>query len=150
MNQCLYNHMGIDVTLKGKCRNGMDSCEDCRKTKMTEVYSIHHTTCRKPWLCQATGALNGKKPGGERASAINTRVANVDHCLEMTKQWHSLRLDFENALYNLTKDDSIYSGTTGDYRKDVFLGHCTDDGRSNYLKIGGSEETKKRVEELYI
>ena len=149
LNQCLYNHVGVDVKMKGKCRNGMDACEDCQKTSMSSVYTIHHTNCRKPWLCQATGSATGKKAGGGRGSALNTNNVKVDHCLEMAQEWHSLRSDLEESLYKLTKDEGIPVGRTGGYRKDVFQGHCKDDGSDHYLRIGGSDESKRRINELY-
>jgi len=149
LNQCLYNHMGIDVRHKGKCRNGHTECEDCMKTSMSEIYSMHYTMCRKPWLCQATGAPGGKKEGGRRGSAMNTNNVNVDHCLEMAKQWHSVRADMETALFKLTSDEGIYGGSKGDYRRDAFLGHCSGDGDSHYLKLSGSERSFQRIHELY-
>lgn len=150
LNQCLYNHMGVDIKHKGKCRNGMEECEDCMKTSLSTVYNMHHTQCRKPWLCQATAARGGKKPGQGRATALNTEYVNPDHCLEMAQAWHSLRSDLEESMYNLTKDESIHAAATGTYRKDIFQGHCTDDGSSHYLNIGGSPETRKRIHELYV
>jgi len=149
LNQCLYNHMGVDIKHRGKCRNGMEKCEDCMKTSLSTVYNIHHTQCRKPWLCQAVAAPGGKKPGGGRATALNPDYVNPDHCLEMSRAWHSLRTDLEESLYNLTKDESIHSAASGGYRKDIFQGHCADDGSSHYLNIGGSPETKNRIQELY-
>jgi len=149
LNQCMYNHMGVDVNHKGKCRNGMETCEDCMKTSMSDIYNMHHTMCRKPWLCQATGAPKGRKPGGEKASALNTNSVNVDHCLEMAREWHLLRSDLEGSLYDLTKDESIHAGITGEYRKDIFQGHCKDDGSSHYVNIAGSAETQRRIQELY-
>jgi hypothetical protein len=149
LNQCLYNHMGVDIKHRGKCRNGMNECEDCMKTSLSAVYNIHHTQCRKPWLCQATAARGGKKPGEGRATALNTDYVNPDHCLEMARAWHLLRSDLEESLYNLTKDESIHAAAAGAYRKDIFQGHCTDDGSSHYLNIGGSPETRKRIHELY-
>jgi hypothetical protein len=162
LNRCSYNHMGMDVRYKGKkCRNGQDECQDCRETNMADIYSMHYTMCRKPWLCQATGAKGGKKPnGGGRGSALNTDVVNVEHCLLMAQQWHALRSDLESSLYNLTMDDSIKSGSTGSYRRDIFQGHCQDDGAEHYLPIAASSSdggtghnmnmsTYARIQDLY-
>ena len=33
------------------CRTGEASCEDCRNTDFNSLYTIHLTTCRKPWEC---------------------------------------------------------------------------------------------------
>ena len=149
LNQCLYNHMGVDVKRGGKCRNGSESCEDCMQTSMSDIYNMHHTMCRKPWLCQATGAAKGRKPGEGRATALNTDVVTVDHCLEMSREWHLLRVELEGSLFELTKDANIHLGITGGYRKDIFQGHCKDDGSSHYMNIAGSPETMRRVHELY-
>lgn len=59
LNRCLYNSMINDdpyFVLKGTnktlCRTGESfPCEDCRETLIENIYSIHLTTCRKPWEC---------------------------------------------------------------------------------------------------
>ena len=150
LNQCRYNHMGVDVkTNRGKCRNNKDSCEDCMKTPIKDIYNIHHTQCRKPWLCQATGSRNGRKEGGGRASALNTQFVNVDHCLEMSKAWHIVRSDLESSLYELTKDDTINKGSIGRYREDIFQGHCHNDGSTFYIHISGPAESKNKIQDIY-
>ena len=148
LNQCLFNHVGVDVTVRGKCRN-IKTCEDCRKTNIIKVYNIYHTNCRKPWLFQATVSPNGKKPGGERGSALNTNNVNVDHCLDMSRAWHTLRSDLETKLYNLTKDDTVHSGAVGEYQTNVFQGHCKDDGSSHYINIAGPPQTMTRIKDQY-
>ena len=115
-------------------------------TSMSQIYNIHHTMCRKPWLCQATGAPKGRKEGGGKASALNTDSVDVDHCLEMSREWHLLRSDLEESLYSLTKDENVKLGATGDYRKDIFQGHCKDDGSLHYLNLTGDTS---RIDELY-
>jgi hypothetical protein len=162
LNQCRYNHMGMDVRYndhpnfalkfgrKNQCRNNNpdDICEDCMHTDFEKIYSVHYTKCRKPWQCMAQGTPNGKL-NGARESAIETRVVDLDHCLLLVRKWHEIRKDFEDQLFELTKDESIKNGTIGDYRSDVFLGHCNGDGNKGYLVLGGKDETYKRVEELY-
>jgi hypothetical protein len=162
LNQCRYNHMGMDVLYRkqpnfrkkipgvGGCRNGLAHCEDCMMTEMDKIYSVHYTMCRKPWQCQATGISGGKDQGGARATAINTDTVNLDHCLGLVRQWHELRSDFEKKLYELTKDESIQNGTIGEYKPEVFGGHCQGDGNSNYLVLSAEEETFRRIQELYI
>jgi len=148
LNHCRYNHMGMDVRHKGKCRNGSNTCEDCMQTKMEDIYSMHYTMCRKPWLCQAVGSPGGKKVGGGRGSALNTNSVNVDHCLEMAQQWHTLRSDLEASLLELTDDEAIREGASGKYKPDVFQGHCDGDGEEHYLKIAGNGV--ERIQELYL
>jgi len=146
LNQCLFNHMGVDVKHRNKCRNGRDTCEDCTVTPIDQIYSMHFTTCRKPWLCQATGDPRGNK-NGVRGAAINTQFVKVKHCLEMSKEWHILRSNLENTLYNITNDETIHDGVSGDYEKSYFLGHCADDGK--YIKFSGTSESIERLKELY-
>lgn len=156
LNQCKFNHMGVDVTHNGKCRNGLSKCEDCMKTKLDEVYSVHYTTCRKPWQCQATGAPRGNKVGGGRGSAINTDMANLDHCLDLVREWHSMRSDLENMLFGSNKEvpETLYKGTHGSYKRDVFQGHCENDGDDFYIPLGGNATTTnelvEQVRHLYV
>lgn len=164
LNQCRYNHMGVDILCRnlpgcqsgrtpgyGHCRNGLPKgqCEDCMVTPMSDIYSVHYTMCRKPWQCMAVGSDNGKAPGKDRATAINTRMCLLEHCYELIKKWHSLRSDFEQKLLELTNDQSILGGATGAYRRDIFLGHCDDDGNAGYRTISASTATLQRIGELY-
>lgn len=118
-------------------------------TDSEKIYNIHYTQCRKPWACISTGASGGRKPGGKRASAINTDVAHVDHCMMLLEKWHSVRLDLENKLFDLTGDTSIREGSIGNFKKDIFHGHCTEDGFDGYLNLAGTDETFSRYDELY-
>lgn len=163
LNQCRYNHMGLDVRYngppnfnrkwgkKGQCRNNnpADICEDCMVTKSENIYSAHYTPCRKPWACIGTGAPGGRFPGAPRASSVNTDVAHLDQCMMLLEKWHSVRLDLENKLFDLTGDSSIRDGSTGNYKEDVFHGHCTEDGYGGYLNLAGTDETFSRYSELY-
>lgn len=91
-----------------------------------------------------------RKPRRHRiATHINTDTVNLDHCMELVRAWHSLRSDFEDSLYQLTGDESIKAGKVGDYRPDVFQGHCSGDGNKDYIVIQGSRESMARVTELY-
>jgi hypothetical protein len=163
LNHCRYNHMGVDVRYNrppnfkkkykktGECRNGSpyDVCEDCMVTESEDIHSIHYTMCSKPWSCHAIGHPGGKIPGQGRMTAINTDTVHLDHCMKLQHMWHSLRLDLENQLFNLTEDASIRDGATGTYKSDVFLGHCKDDGgdgNDGYLMLSGKED---RISELY-
>ena len=118
-------------------------------TQSDKIYNAHYTQCRKPWTCIGTGEAGGRKPGGEKASAVNTDVAHLDHCMMLLQKWHSVRLDLENQLFKLTGDRSILAGSTGTYKKDIFLGHCSDDGNDGYLNLAGKNETFSRFSELY-
>ena len=163
LNHCRHNHMGMDVRYnkppnfatrfgkRGQCRNNNpdDVCEDCMVTEKEKIYSIHYTMCRKPWTCIGTGYPGGKKPGNGRASAIDTDMVHLDHCTMLARMWHELRADMENQLFNLTGDTAIKEAQTGNYKPDVFLGHCTEDMNDGYLKLSLKEETYNRFSELY-
>ena len=163
LNQCRYNHMGMDVRYKNQpnyhkrygkynqCRNNNpdDVCEDCMITEMEKIYSAHYTMCRKPWQCISNGHPGGKIPGGPRASALNSDMVHVSHCHELIEKWHALRLDFEEKLFLLTGDLSIRNGNSGTYKEDIFQGHCQGEGNDGYLQVSASEEALRRSSELY-
>ena len=58
LNQCRYNHMGMNVLYtsypnfsknhpkRGRCRNDRDYCEDCRNTSFSLIYNVHYTQCK--------------------------------------------------------------------------------------------------------
>ena len=59
LNQCRFNHMGMDVRYRhppnfisrkvkkvGKCRNFKDECEDCMITDVSLIYNVHYTECK--------------------------------------------------------------------------------------------------------
>jgi hypothetical protein len=97
----------------------------------------------------ATPAHSGKAPGRGRGTAINIDQVNLDHCMELVGHWHELRTDFENQLFELTKDESIKSAVNGTYKPEVFQGHCSGDGNEYYHLIAGKPESFQRVKELY-
>ena len=93
LNQCNYNHMGMNVLYayapnpprpkdakRGKCRNNLDYCEDCRITSLDSIYNIHFTQCRKPWNCIGIGAPGGTSEQGKKigkyGDAIDTHSGN--------------------------------------------------------------------------
>jgi hypothetical protein len=86
---------------------------------------------------------------GTRSVALDTNSVNVDHCMALVKQWHDLRSDFEKKLFALTGDAQIRTATTGQYRPEVFNGHCDGDGNKHYKLISAAPETFRRVHELY-
>jgi hypothetical protein len=121
-------------------------------TEFEKIYSVHYTLCRKPWQCISRGN-NKSRPKdrgpGESKYDIPLNVVNKDHCYELVRHWHDLRLDFEKQLFSLTGDKSIFDGTKNKYREDIFRGHCKGEGNSGYVSIAGENETFKRVSELY-
>jgi hypothetical protein len=162
LNQCRYNHMGMDTKMRGepnfvrkhmgKCRNNSTYCEDCMVTQLQDIYTIHYTQCRKPWLCVGEGNEGVPRRVRDRTRRdkllLPIKSVHVDHCLELAKVWHDHRTDLETKLQKLTGDTSIATGQSGSYMKHIFRGHCAELGPDGYLKIGATS-TLKRVHELY-
>ena len=158
LNQCRYNHMGLDTLYRkngmnysprlvpkeylGGCRNGLKYCEDCMNTEFDKIYSVHYTLCKKPWQCISSSDKDS-------IDGVPSHIVNPAHCHELHRHWHDLRVDFENQLYSLTKDDTILKGQSHDYKKDIFRGHCSGEGNSAYAIMSGMEESFMRVSELY-
>ena len=113
LNQCRFNHMGMDVLYRavprhqkvGKCRNGLEFCEDCQITPTEQIYNIHYTQCRKPWTCAGQGVKDiGLNQGIPEDNVI------VDHCLQLSRLWNEYRFDLEEQLFRLTGDVTIGNG----------------------------------------
>jgi len=69
--------------------------------------------------------------------------------MELIQKWHETRLDFEDKLFAMTEDKMILKGRDGDYKKDIFKGHCTGEGGENYQPIQASDNTWRQVMEIY-
>lgn len=163
LNQCRYNHMGMDARMRGepnfvrkhmgKCRNNATYCEDCMVTPVDDIYNIHYTQCRKPWLCVGEGNEGIPRRVRDRTRRdkllLPVKSVHVDHCLELAKVWHDHRTDLEMKLQKLTGDESIASGQSGSYMPHVFGGHCTELGPGGYLKISANTHSLQRAQELY-
>ena len=58
LNRCLYNTMVHDPPkADGRCRTGEETCEDCQETPLSDMITVHLTTCLKPW--HVSSALSG-------------------------------------------------------------------------------------------
>lgn len=157
LNQCRYNHMGMDVLYRsqpsfrrkhpkvGKCRNNLDYCEDCMHTEMDEIYSIHYTQCRKPWNCVGVGS---NSEGADKKSIPEDSV-HFPHCMELLTIWHAHRQDLETKLLAISGDKSIEKGRGGDYKNEVFQGHCSSEGSYLELSSAAQPETWKLLPDLY-
>lgn len=156
LNQCRFNHMGMDVLYRGspsfmprhpkrdQCRNDLDECEDCQITPLDQIYSIHFTQCRKPWNCIGEGDKNPSNAVGRGdKNAIPENSVILEHCLELQQTWHTYRRELEEQLFALTGDETIKEGSAGEYKKNVFQGHCSEYGGGAYLPISGTDETRK-------
>ena len=67
-------------------------------------------------------------------------MANLDHCLDLVREWHSMRSDLEIMLFSSNKEtlENLFKGTHGSYKCDVFQGHCENDGDDFYIPLGGN------------
>lgn len=153
----LYRAGGLHFTPRyvkpeviGGCRTGLDYCEDCMTTDFDKIYSVHYTMCRKPWQCMAKGEKGGKLEGQKGGTAIDLNIMNLEHCHDIVKEWHKLRSEVEEKLYKITGDDTIREGQKGMYEKDLFMGHCNEDGNDGYLlMMSGKKEHLSRLNEIY-
>jgi hypothetical protein len=161
LNQCRFNHMGMDVYFRGKpnfsrrpvsnvgkCRNNQSmNCEDCQNTPLKAIYSIHYTQCRKPWSCVGEGTTT--RPKRDKLAIPEDNVV-LDHCMELQTRWHDYRTDLENKLFQLTGNATVNNARRGQYKREVFQGHCTDYGGNNYLPIAqGDAWLVKRISDIY-
>lgn len=122
LNRCIYNSMNDnpygskrnapDVHL---CRDGRETCEDCREAKFSSIKSIHFTLCQKPWVCPLTLVRKGGL------------------CEEFHRKWFQIRQDWENSHGITSKTEQ--SQMQSKVQNDVFLGFCKGGGERNYIKI---------------
>jgi hypothetical protein len=157
LNQCRFNHIGMDVLYRqmpsfrknhpkaGQCRNDLDYCEDCMVTPVEQIYNVHYNQCRKPWNCIGIGSHS---EGADKFSIPEDQV-HFDHCMELLRVWHDVRIDLEMKLYELTADETVLQGQSGSYKRDVFQGHCKGNGGNQYITLQGQPETFKRIPYLY-
>ncbi|CAB9523175.1 expressed unknown protein [Seminavis robusta] len=156
LNSCRFNHMGMDNLYRahpnfkarsewvGKCRSTRPDCQDCTITNDTQIYNVHYTQCRKPWNCVSEGT-----PGGSKGKTIDTTTGKLEHCLPLIKKWHDVRKDLQTKLYQLSKDERILDGSKGTHKKDLFHGHCSEEGSTGYLQIQAKNETFAKLPTLY-
>jgi hypothetical protein len=169
LNQCRYNHIGIDVLYRanpsfrpnhqkvGQCRNDGDYCEDCMTTPTTQLHTVRFGGkgiggCPPPWQCIGEGSrsTNGQRQDETNGMMIPEDQVNLQHCLELQGIWHGQRRDFESKLYDLTSAETIRSvGQAGKYLPHVYNGHCHRLGAGGYNKIAASVRTLQRVPDLY-
>jgi len=122
LNRCIYNSMNDAPkgSKRGKnvvpgtmaCRDGKETCEDCRETDIEKIKSVHFTLCQKPWICPLLAI---------RKSPL---------CEEFHKRWFSIRKDWEEQ-----RSDPVEDVGAVDFHNDVFHGFCKGQGDSNYRHI---------------
>ena len=160
LHGCHYNWMGGDIlyrnvpafyphkhpNLVGKCRNGKEVCEDCQVAPISQIRSVHYTNCRKPWNCIGITWAKGQD---KKAQGIDERNTNFDKCLEVVKLWHNLRSELEGKVIRLTGNQSLEKvWRRGEFKADVFNGHCVENGQGGYIPLSGAIPSKV-FEEIY-
>lgn len=80
---------------------------------------------------------------------VDTKTGNLEQCLKITRIWHELRSDLEGKLQALTNDKTLLAGHSGEYKENVFQGHCTGEGSNHYLQIHATPQTLDNVPKLY-
>ena len=154
LHGCHYNWMGGDILYRnvprfnpnqfpqliGKCRNGEEECEDCQKAPISQIRSVHYTNCRKPWNCIGIKWAKGQ---GKTAQGIDERNTNYDKCLEVIDLWHRLRTEMEDKVIELTGNQTLVElWRGGDFKKETFNGHCTENGQKGYIPLSGGVSSK--------
>ena len=180
LQSCRFNHIGMDNKYRslplykprqhsewvGKCRSRRPDCEDCLRTRISDIYVAHYTAqCKFVGYCcclsvlslpynlvalllQTSGQLpracvsEGEARGGEDEDLIDSGSGKIDHCLAFNKKWHALRFDLE-VILERDVDYEMETGYAGTYKKEHFKGHC--DAEGNYLPI---ENLKKYVDKI--
>jgi hypothetical protein len=66
--------------------------------------------------------------------------------MELLTVWHKHRADLETKLQVLT---GATVNQTGDYKKQVFQGHCRGNGPEHYISLSDEPDSVKRITELY-
>lgn len=160
LHGCRYNWMGGDVFYRGvpsfnprqypekvgKCRNGAEECEDCQKTDFSEIGSVHYTNCRKPWNCIGIKWEQGQS---KTAQGIDERNTQFDKCMEIVGKWHELRTQMEDKVIALTGNQTLATmWRAGDFHKDLFRGHCLENGQSGYIPLSRGVSSKL-FEDIY-
>lgn len=116
LNRCIYNAMN-DAPKGTKrrrgdelfCRDGKETCEDCRETEFEKIKSVHFTLCQKPWICPR-------------------HSLQQPNCRKFMKSWFAIRknLDEKNGVETSTENINFHN--------DVFQGLCTGQGAQNYKR----------------
>jgi hypothetical protein len=82
LNQCRFNHMGMDVKKGNKCRTNRTECEDCMTTDFEKIYNVHYTECNYNLI-----------EGGHRV--INIFGSHMRFCLFRSKALELYRARFQ-------------------------------------------------------
>jgi len=121
LNRCYYDAMvdkpmGPDITKGGggieRCRTLEETCQDCRKVELEEIYTAHFTVCGKPFWCHAS-----PEP----------------LCMKLHQFWHKIRLSLEHVW--MVKYPGYKPATVNNGPSDFTNGHCDIKNGRRYLPL---------------
>ena len=128
--------------MDGLCRDSQETCDQCKFTPMEDIYNSHYSPCGKPWHCVTNGEVQ------KRGYNIDVGMCDLDHCLDLQQLWHSYRSDLEEKLLKRTESKLMKDLSAGDFRREIFAGHCRNE--TDYIPlVGFSEEIGEIVNEMY-
>lgn len=114
LNRCVYNVMVDSPVVSdkmskyyGRCRDGKETCEDCRNANVANIKTAHFTICGKPWLCRK-----------------DVRVL----CAKLHHEWFRVRKKLDESRGYGLNTDMLES-----YKTDHFLGYCSRPGPAGYI-----------------
>jgi len=127
LNRCKYNTM-VDKHLffneqeeynRTFCTTTEETCEDCRKTKLEEIFTSHFTECGKPEFCED--------------QSLDTL------CGQLLHEWHKIRLSLEmewmNRFSSLSNSPYVpkLMGSKPNTLQHKTMGHCK--GHFQYIPM---------------
>lgn len=89
LNWCIHNNMASSPVedfvrpgaSKAKCFTNQESCENCQKRPIEDIYSAHFTVCQKPWMCIPHLKKSGSSP----------------LCRQLNHAWYQVRSELEKS-----------------------------------------------------
>jgi hypothetical protein len=73
---------------------------------------------------------------------------HLDHCMELLTVWHQHCYDLESKLQDMMGSKAI-ANQMGEYKKEVFKGHCTGIGPEHYILLSEKQDSFQQIAELY-
>lgn len=131
LNRCRINQMADnpifgpkDKLGAGKCRDGRKKCEDCRETKLSDIWSAHFTVCGKPWRCSVYVGSN-----------ISIDLESESLCPKLHREWFRIRRSYEESRGLDEIEFKQLPKLEGSYMPQIFYGYCTKAGDRGYLPL---------------
>eukprot|EP00934_Nitzschia_sp_Nitz4_P007495 Nitzschia sp. Nitz4//scaffold65_size103378//82391//86634//NITZ4_004480-RA/size103378-processed-gene-0.36-mRNA-1//1//CDS//3329556282//7485//frame0 len=140
LNRCYYNQM-VDNPYgdnnREKCTTTEETCQDCRETKVDDVFTTHFTNCGKPFWCA--------NPTRWWNPAWAEEHVYQQTCMDLFRKWHLVRLSLEQEWkarfpdYRLELATDVDNTTERGVYLSYYQGHCT--GQNKYLPLTFPQES---------